>query len=208
MARLIIKSAAGPQARVLELRPGVNRLGRNSENDHSLSDPAISEVHCEILVDNDFVFVRDVGSTNGTFVDGQRVVESALYSGQTLRLGPVEFALDAPQVRIALPELPKPEPLKPPPPPELADGYACCPNHTTRHAVWECSFCHSVYCDECIRKLRRVGGAQLKLCPACSNPCQFTPWAEKMRTKKKGLIGRVIGKIKDGLGKQTTRPLP
>jgi hypothetical protein len=88
----------------------------------------------------------------------------------------------------------------------LDDGYPACLNHSTRHAVWECPHCSRLYCDDCIRKLRRVGGSHLKLCPACSNPCKLTAWSEIMRNKKKGFFGMLVGKISDSL-KRTTRPL-
>ena len=78
--------------------------------------------------------------------------------------------------------------------------------HASRHAVWECSHCAKVYCDECIRKLRRVGGTHLKLCPSCSNPCLLTAWSEMMRKKKKGFFSSLASKISDGI-KRTTRPL-
>ena len=60
--------------------------------------PEISESHCEVLVENDFVFVRDLKSSNGTFIDGDVIRESALYSGQALQIGLVEMVLDAPPI--------------------------------------------------------------------------------------------------------------
>ncbi len=207
MAKLIIGSTGGQPAEVLELKPGVNRFGRSAENDHVLADPEISDLHCEVLVDNDFIFVRDLDSTNGTFIDGDAIRESALYSGQRLRLGSIEMILDAPPIRLALPELPKPERTDiPSAPTPLADGYPSCLGHANRHAVWECPHCSRLFCDECIRKLRRVGGAQLKLCPSCSNPCKLTAWSEMMRNKKKGFFGTLVTKLTEGI-KRTTRPL-
>lgn len=195
MARLIVKSKGEQPDRVIELKPGVNRLGRGEENDVKLPFPEISDQHCELLVDNEFVFVRDLNSSNGTYIDGDVIHESALYSGQALQIGPLELVLDAPQIHISLPELPKPEPIGPPPIEELADGYASCMGHPRRHAIWECPHCTRVYCDECIRKLRRVGGIHLRLCPSCSHPCQLTTWAEMMRKKKKSFFSAVVSKI-------------
>jgi hypothetical protein len=206
MAKLIIRSLQDRPAQVIELKPGVNSFGRSPENDHVIEDVEISDLHCEVLVDNDFVFVRDLDSTNGTFIDGDPVRESALYAGQALRIGPVEMVLDAPTIRLLIPELPKPEQATIAPPVPLADGYPSCLGHPTRHAVWECPHCTRVYCDECIRKLRRVGGIHLKLCPACSNPCNLTAWSEMMRNKKKGFFGTLVSKLSDGI-KRTTRQI-
>jgi hypothetical protein len=205
MAKLIIKASEEQPARVIELKPGVNRFGRSSLNDQMFPFPEISEKHCEILVDNDFVFVRDLDSSNGTFIDGDPIRESALYSGQVLQIGLVEMTLDAPQIHLALPELPKPESIKVPVAAPLPDGYPACLGHANRHAIWECPHCTRVFCDECIRKLRRVGGVHLKLCPSCSNPLRFTAWSEMMRKKKKGFFGSLVSKLTDGIKRTTSR---
>jgi hypothetical protein len=167
--------------------------------------PEISDVHCEVLVENDFVFVRDLDSSNGTFIDGDPVRESALYAGQSLRIGLLEMVLDAPPIHVALPELPKPESLLPPEAVALADGYPACLAHARRHAIWECPHCTRLYCDECIRKLRRVGGVHLKLCPSCSSPCQLSAWSQMMRKKKKGFFSSFVNKFTDGLKRSTRR---
>ena len=206
MAKLIIKSSMAKPAAVIELKPGINRFGRSPENHHVFNDAEISDLHCEILLENGFVFVRDLDSTNGTFVDGDPVRETALYSGQVLRLGAMEMVLDAPPIKVAIPEMPLPEQATAPVPAPLPDGHPACLNHTARHAIWECPHCQRVYCDECIRKLGRVGGVQLKLCPSCSTPCKFTAWSEMMRNKKKTFFGTLVNKVSDGI-KRTTRQL-
>lgn len=208
MARLIIKSAGEQPEQVVELKPGINRFGRGPQNHHIFPCSEISDIHCEILVDNEFIFVRDLNSSNGTYVDGDMVKESALYNGQKLRIGLVDMIVDAPVVRVAIPELPKPELLKAPEPAVFADGHPACLNHTNRHAIWKCFNCERVFCDDCIRKLRRVGGAHLKLCPSCSTPCNLTAWAEMMRKKRKGFFGALVHKITDGLKRSTTKLTP
>ena len=211
MAKLIVKPTEERQARVIELKPGVNRFGRSSQNDHQFPYNEVSEFHCEILVENDFAFVRELESSNGTFIDGDPLRESALYSGQAVQIGLVEMILDAPPINLSLPELPKPEPIKAPVAPPLADGYPSCLGHANRHAIWECPNCSRVFCDECIRKLRRVGGIHLKLCPSCSNPCRLTAWSEMMRKKKKGFFGTLVTRLTNGIKRTTSRlvhPIP
>jgi len=61
MARLIVQSKEHQAAQVIELRAGVTRFGRSARNDYPLNDPAVSDLHCEVLVDHDLVFVRDLG---------------------------------------------------------------------------------------------------------------------------------------------------
>lgn len=198
MARLIIKTTERLPVQVIELKPGVNRFGRNTDNDHLLLDPAVSDCHCELLVNQDSVFVRDLGSTNGTYVDRKLIKESALYSGQTLSIGALDMVLDTPPVIVALPELPKPAPFTPPKPRMLSDGYAACLNHVLRHAVWDCPGCGRVFCDDCVRKMRRVGGAFLRFCPACSHICKFSAWTEMMKARKKSFIAKITDKVKHG----------
>src|SRR5579871_3157042 len=195
MARLIIKAVERQPVQIIELKPGVNRFGRNSNNDHLILHPAVSDAHCEVVVEDQTVLVRDLGSTNGTYIDKRPISESPFVSGQTLGIGPLEMVLETPPV-VALPELPKPVPVAPVQPRMLSDGYAACLKHLVRHAVWDCPGCGRMYCDDCVRKMRRVGGAYLRFCPACSHICKFSAWTEMMRTRKKSFFGKIAEKVK------------
>jgi FHA domain len=203
MARLIVKTREHGR-QVIELKPGVNRFGRSEANDYPVDDPAISDVHCEVYVDHDLVYVRDLGSTNGTFVDDKQVTELAMRAGQTLQIGPLEMILENNEVRLSVPDLPKPDNPFEVVVEKLEDGYPSCMNHSLRHSVWDCPKCTRTYCDECIHKLRRVGGKLLRLCPRCSNPCVLSEWAEKVKGKKKSLIGTLADKVRASF-KHTTQ---
>ena len=50
-------------------------LGRTAPADIVLNDSEVSRAHCKVAVLNDILVVTDLGSTNGTFVDGVRVTE-------------------------------------------------------------------------------------------------------------------------------------
>lgn len=203
MAQMIVRSTGhGPQ--VIELKPGANRFGRSQANDCPFNDPAISEAHCEVILDQDLVYVRDLGSTNGTFIDHRPVTEAVLYTGQTLQIGPLEMVLDAPEIHVAVPTLPAPENPYDVASEQLADGYAACLNHNTRHAVWDCPHCTRVFCDECVSKLRRVGGVQLRLCPACSTPCNLSAWSESVKGRKRNLFSALADKVRTSF-KRTTQ---
>ncbi|MEW6156702.1 MAG: FHA domain-containing protein, partial [Verrucomicrobiota bacterium] len=88
----------------IDLAPGLNRIGRNPTNDFRIPDASVSSFHCEISVSADSVVVTDLGSTNGTFVDGQMIQQSELKPGQTLRLGQAEFKLERIALEIARPD--------------------------------------------------------------------------------------------------------
>ena len=76
--------------------PGVV-VGRGSEADLRINDPGVSRRHAEFRVAGGrgapSVSVADLGSTNGTLVDGQRVTEAALHDGSTVRVGNTELTV-------------------------------------------------------------------------------------------------------------------
>src|SRR5579864_8574768 len=76
------------------------RIGKAPDNDIVLADDTVSRHHCELTRANDGVHVRDLGSTNGTKVQGARISEATVGPGTVLRVGEVEVAL-RPAVRNA-----------------------------------------------------------------------------------------------------------
>lgn len=122
MVKLIINIPGAPASEV-ELRPGVNRFGRSLNTDFQIAHPSVSSAHCEIVDTNGALVVKDLGSTNGTMVDGKPVQESPLAAGQTVRLGEVEMVFGAqpsarPVIRVtAVPPMPPPMPTSSPSPP-------------------------------------------------------------------------------------------
>ena len=70
-------------------------IGRLPENTVPILDGSISQHHCEIFSRNNEVVVKDLGSTNGTFINGQRIVEGTLKADQTLRVGNIEFSVES-----------------------------------------------------------------------------------------------------------------
>ncbi len=79
---------------------GHTRIGKSSDNDIVLSDDTVSRHHCELLRAPDGVHVRDLESTNGTRVDGTRIREAVLGSGQVLKVGEVEISIRPTQQRM------------------------------------------------------------------------------------------------------------
>jgi transcriptional regulator with GAF, ATPase, and Fis domain len=71
------------------------RVGKADDNDLVLADDTVSRHHCELTRSNDGVHVRDLGSTNGTRVQGARVSEAIVQPGTVLRVGEIEIALRA-----------------------------------------------------------------------------------------------------------------
>jgi hypothetical protein len=68
------------------LTRAVTRLGRGSDVDIRVDDPGVSRHHAEILLGSE-VILKDLGSTNGTYVDGVQVGEVVLRDGSVVQLG-------------------------------------------------------------------------------------------------------------------------
>ena len=62
-------------------------VGRERDNDLSLSDEGVSHQHCEFVSEQGYFVVRDLGSQNGTWVNQQRVGEARLRHGDEVRIG-------------------------------------------------------------------------------------------------------------------------
>ena len=193
MARLLIKTE-GLQNRTLELRLGVNRIGRAPENDFQIPHTTISSLHCEFVVTNDGVYLRDCDSTNGSFINGDSVKEAWLQAGQEVRLGDVELFVESTDVTIAIPEYERERPIIQAPPTVLPDGTLCCPRHPVTAAVFRCTNCGEVMCQSCIHVMKRQGGAPLFLCTICSHKCERITVAQA--AKKRGLMGFLQDTVK------------
>lgn len=68
-------------------------LGRRQDCHLRIPTRDVSRQHCELLVDGTKLTVRDMGSSNGTFVNGKRIAETSLKPGDRLRVGPVTFVV-------------------------------------------------------------------------------------------------------------------
>lgn len=78
------------------LRPDtVKTIGRATRADFIVDAPLVSRLHCRLTTASDGVVrVQDLGSTNGTWIDDERVAEGLLAEGHLLRVGRVEFRLE------------------------------------------------------------------------------------------------------------------
>ena len=68
-------------------------VGRREDCDLRVPLPAVSRKHCKFLRDDKGVNVRDLASSNGTFVNNQRVQEKPLKAGDRIMIGPVVFVV-------------------------------------------------------------------------------------------------------------------
>ena len=91
--------------RTHDLKVDKTTIGRVEDNLFQIAEPSVSSHHCEVLLRGSEVIVRDLNSTNGTRVNGLRIVETKLQNGDQVRVGSVEirFESDAKKTSQPLP---------------------------------------------------------------------------------------------------------
>lgn len=93
MAKLVILNQ-GMTGRTMELTVDRTTVGRVEENTFQIADASVSSRHAEILLRGTDIVIRDLNSTNGTFINNEKITETVLKPGQTLRFGQVELKID------------------------------------------------------------------------------------------------------------------
>ncbi|MFN8212474.1 MAG: DUF3662 and FHA domain-containing protein [Candidatus Nanopelagicales bacterium] len=91
-----VAPAAGPPAGsaprlegklgTFQLTRAVTRIGRGADSDIRIEDPGVSRHHAEVRIGSD-VILRDLGSTNGTYVNGTLIAEQPLRDGAVITIG-------------------------------------------------------------------------------------------------------------------------
>jgi pSer/pThr/pTyr-binding forkhead associated (FHA) protein len=93
--KLIEPGGKAHETREISIQGKEFLIGRGNDCDLRLRDPNISRHHCMIRVRTDEVTLFDLGSVNGSYVNGTRVISQVvLKSGDEIRLGEHRFYLD------------------------------------------------------------------------------------------------------------------
>ena len=93
--RLIERGPSAEQTREIPINQSDFLIGRAPYSDLRLRVSAVSRHHCLIRIGADEATLIDLGSSNGTYLNGQRVrSQAALHSGDELRLGTCRFWID------------------------------------------------------------------------------------------------------------------
>lgn len=175
---------------------GSLKVGRADGNDLRLPDGSVSSSHCVIELDAaGNLAVRDLGSTNGTFIEGQRVREALVAPGQRLRLGNLELIFDNDAVPAPAPLPPEPVTLNLPPPPipsavrvpaapppvvvaPAVPGGKECANHNGVAASVVCGRCGKTLCLQCTKQ-QKLGMNIVEFCLGCGGQCKSLAKVEK-----------------------------
>ena len=93
MSGWVLESAEPPLVLRLPINT-VKTLGRTARADFIVDAALVSRIHCRLTADaSDQLVVEDLGSTNGTSVNGSRVERAVLRTGDRLTVGRVEFTV-------------------------------------------------------------------------------------------------------------------
>lgn len=102
MAKLLML-AANEVALAIELNEDYMSIGRSEETDVCIQHSSLSKYHGMLVRDGDEYQIHDFASTNGTYVNGQRVMAARLKHGDHVRIGLVEFRYESTAARELTP---------------------------------------------------------------------------------------------------------
>jgi hypothetical protein len=168
MPRLVVNPDS-PEAWFIELQPGTVSLGRSQQNDVPIEHPSVSSIHCQVTVSKGSAWLKDLGSTAGTFVNDELVEEVKLQPGQSLRLGEVAMRFES-EAAEEDPPLAAPPPSPRIGPVPLPGSGSYCKSHPQIAARFACAQCHRSFCDLCVTT-RVVKGAPQRFCRHCGSEC-------------------------------------
>ena len=98
-ATAVLPAQGTPAAPAPPLPPATVRIGRAPDNDIVLADHDVSRHHAELRAVAGAYRIADMGSYNGTYVNGQRITDAPLSEGDLVRIGAARFRLSGHELR-------------------------------------------------------------------------------------------------------------
>lgn len=93
MQVVLIMFRADGERRSFSVARDVTVIGRREDCDLRIPLLDVSRKHCRLIKEEQGLRVEDLGSSNGTYLNGQRIQESGVSAGDTIQLGPVVFVV-------------------------------------------------------------------------------------------------------------------
>ncbi len=91
---IILKAIHKEKEYSLSLNKNEKTIGRSSSCDLQIPDSQLSGKHCNICTSNNRALIKDLGTTNGTFLNHAKIEASHLYLGDSIIIGTTEMGLD------------------------------------------------------------------------------------------------------------------
>ncbi len=98
----LVQMTGGNKGAEFELSGAENTVGSGGDATLRIDDPTVSSAHFAIVRDAQSYMVRDLGSTNGTFLDNSRIKEAYVRPGALIRAGEIYFRFEPVYERIEL----------------------------------------------------------------------------------------------------------
>jgi pSer/pThr/pTyr-binding forkhead associated (FHA) protein len=93
MQAVLVMFRSDGERRSFSIARDMTVIGRREDCDLRIPLGEVSRKHCRLIRDGDTLKLEDLGSSNGTYLNGQRVQEALLSPGDTVQVGPVVFVL-------------------------------------------------------------------------------------------------------------------
>ncbi len=90
MAKMVVITSEG-SVKQFDLANATTSIGRSDQSDVVVRGPLVSRIHAVVAVDRGAFYVRDAGSSNGTFVNGLKIRHQALRHQDVIRIGDCEI---------------------------------------------------------------------------------------------------------------------
>ena len=90
----LIVAKGQPKGKEIEVTKDQTVVGRDPECDLVIASPKVSRKHCQIAVRGNAASLTDLGSRNGTFVNGQKAANTPLKAGDKVVIGPMGFIVE------------------------------------------------------------------------------------------------------------------
>ncbi|GAG00503.1 unnamed protein product, partial [marine sediment metagenome] len=109
-AKLVMFKSNG-QRKDLPLARPTTVIGRAEDCGLRIPLPNVSRRHCEVTISGDTIKAKDLGSSNGTYVNNERIDEVELSAGDHLLIGSILFTLQVDGVPEEIPSVKAPGPV-------------------------------------------------------------------------------------------------
>lgn len=93
MQVVLVMFRSGADRRSFSLPKPTTVIGRREDCDLRIPLAEVSRKQCRMIVEGESLRIEDLGSSNGTFVNGKRIQEAIIKAGDTVGIGPVTFVV-------------------------------------------------------------------------------------------------------------------